>query len=256
MKQVPWIRLASFASLFAIWVVAAHFLDETVLPGPAVVAKTIWRNLQEGETYHHIAITLLRVGFGMLLAIGVGLVLGIVMGTTVMGERFFDSWVMVGLTIPAVIYGIVAILWFGINDRAAVIAIGISAFPSVAINIWQGVKAIDLSLIQMGRAFRLRRMSIIRKVVIPQTIPYLMAAVRYALGISWKIATTIELIGMGSGVGYMLHHWFGLFSMKQVLAWTLTFTIVLLLIEFLLLKPADRFVTRWRPSVQAGGIYQ
>ena len=254
MKQVPWIRLASFAALFVMWSVAALFLDETILPGPVIVLKTIWRNLQDGGTYYHIGITLLRVGLGMLMALGMGLVIGIIMGMTRVGEQFFDAWVMVGLTIPAVIYGIVAILWFGINDRAAIIAIGISAFPSVAINIWQGVKAIDLSLIQMGRAFRLARMSIIRKVVVPQTIPYLMAALRYALGISWKIATTIELIGMGSGVGYMLHHWFGLFSMKQVLAWTLTFTAVLLMIEFLLLKPADRFVTRWRPSVQAAGI--
>lgn len=250
MKRVPWIRLASFAALFLIWVVAAQFLDETILPGPMVVSETIWKNLHEAKTYYHIYITLVRVGFGMLIALGLGLAFGIIMGLSRIGEQFFDSWVMVGLTIPAVIYGIVAILWFGINDRAAIIAIAVSSFPSVAINMWQGVKAIDLSLIHMGRAFRLSRAAIVRKVVVPQTIPYLMAALRYALGISWKIATTIELIGMGSGVGYMLHHWFGLFSMKQVLAWTLTFTIVLLLIEFLLLKPAERFVTRWRPSVQ------
>jgi ABC-type nitrate/sulfonate/bicarbonate transport system permease component len=72
--------------------------------------------------------------------------------------------------------------------------------------------------------------AVIRKIVVPQTIPFLLAALRYSLGISWKIATVVELIGMSSGVGYMLHYWFGLFSMTQVLAWTLTFTIILLLI--------------------------
>jgi ABC-type nitrate/sulfonate/bicarbonate transport system substrate-binding protein len=88
------------------------------------------------------------------------------------------------------------------------------------------------------------------KEVLPQTVPYLLAATRYALGISWKIATTVELIGMSSGVGYMLNYWFGLFSMTQVLAWTLTFTLVLLGIEFLLINPFEKRATAWRAVVQ------
>jgi NitT/TauT family transport system permease protein len=141
-------------------------------------------------------------------------------------------------------------LWFGLNDSAAVIAIGITAFPAVAINMWQGVKDIDMQLIAMGKAFRLPTRDLIRKIVLPQTVPYVLAATRYALGISWKIATTVELIGMSSGVGYMLHYWFGLFSMTQVFAWTLTFVIVLLFIEYVLINPFEKRATAWRPAVQ------
>ena len=76
------------------------------------------------------------------------------------------------------------------------------------------------------------------------------ASLRFALGICWKICTTIELIGLSSGVGFMLHYWFGLFSMTQVFAWTLTFLIVMLLIEHAVLKPLENRVLAWRPEIR------
>jgi NitT/TauT family transport system permease protein len=98
----------------------------------------------------------------------------------------------------------------------------------------------------MGRAFRLTRIDIVGKVIFPQLLPHILAALRYALGICWKICTTVELIGMSSGVGYMLNYWFGLFSMTQVFAWTFLFLLVMFAIEFAIFKPVERRMTRWR----------
>lgn len=243
-------RVLSLVVLIALWFVVSLFFDDTVLPGPAAVFATLWDNLQHGDTYTHLYKTVIRVVAGMGIAVVVGLLVGLIMGMSKFGEQFLDSWVLVAFTVPSVVYGILAILWFGLNDFAAIVAIGVTAVPAVAINIWQGVKAIDLSLVHMGRAFHFSRSSIVKKIVIPQVIPYILAALRYALGTAWKIATVVELIGLSSGVGYQLNYWFGLFNMKQVLAWTIAFTIVLLLIEFIVLKPIEIWLTRWRPSVQ------
>ena len=143
-------------------------------------------------------------------------------------------------------YGIICLLWFGLNDLAAIVAIGTAAFPAVAINIWQGIKGIDTQLVSMGKAFRLGRVTLLWKIIFPQLVPHILAAMRYALGICWKICTTVELIGMSNGVGYMLNYWFGLFSMTQVFAWTLLFLLVMFAIEFLLFKPLEKRLTRWR----------
>jgi NitT/TauT family transport system permease protein len=153
---------------------------------------------------------------------------------------------MVGLTIPAIVYSIICLLWFGLNDFAAIAAIGIAAFPTVAIAIWQGIKGIDTQLVSMGTAFHISRSGIFRKIVFPQLLPQLLASMRSALGICWKICTTVELVGMSSGVGYMLNYWFGLFSMAQVFAWTLSFLMVMFGIEYLLFKPIENRLTRWR----------
>ncbi|WP_395105345.1 ABC transporter permease [Actinomadura sp. SCN-SB] len=243
-------RALSLVCLVALWWVLSLFFSESVLPGPVDVSEALWRNVQDGATYFHLYKTVLRVVAGMAIAVLAGLMIGLIMGLSRFGEQFLDSWVMVAFTVPSVVYGILAILWFGLNDFAAIIAIGVTATPAVAINIWQGVKAIDTSLVHMGEAFHFSRSSILRKIVIPQLVPYILAALRYALGTAWKIATVVELIGLSSGVGYQLHYWFGLFNMTQVLAWTIAFTVVLLLIEYVVLKPIEVYLTRWRPSVQ------
>jgi len=244
------LKIYSIAVLIVAWIVLSLVFSEHVVPGPIPVFQAIAENLWSGEGFYHLYKTVSRVLLGLFLAMFLGSGLGLAMGLSVKGEKFFESWVMVGLTIPAVVYAIISLLWFGLNESAAIIAIGVTAFPAVAINMWQGVKDIDMQLIAMAKAFRLPMTHLIRKIVLPQTVPYVLAATRYALGISWKIATTVELIGMSSGVGYMLHYWFGLFSMTQVLAWTLTFIIVLLVIEYALINPFEKRVTAWRPIVQ------
>jgi NitT/TauT family transport system permease protein len=176
---------------------------------------------------------------------------GVVMGLSRKGEVFLDSWVLVGLTLPAVVNSIVCLLWLGLNDRAAIVAIGSSAFPVVSISIWQGIKSMDMQLVGMGQAFHLSKIAIIRKIIFPQLLPHILASMRYALGICWKICTTVELIGMSSGVGYQLNYWFGLFSTTQVFAWTLLFLLVMFAIEYLLFKPLEKRLTRWRSEAPA-----
>ncbi len=244
------LKLYSLAVLLLAWIALSFVFSPDILPGPIPVFAAIIDNLRSGDGFFHLYKTVSRVVLGLVLAMFLGTGIGLMMGLSRKGEIFFESWVMIGLTIPAVVYAIVCLLWFGLNEFAAIIAIGITAFPAVAINMWQGVKDIDMQLVAMGKAFQLPTHDVVRKIVLPQTVPYILAATRYALGISWKIATTVELIGMSSGVGYMLHYWFGLFSMTQVLAWTLTFIIVLLFIEYVLINPFEKRSTAWRPVVQ------
>jgi NitT/TauT family transport system permease protein len=244
-------RVLSIASLLAVWLILALVFPPTIVPGPVPVFKALARNIASGQAFYHLYKTLLRVGFGLILTMLLGIGTGTVMGLSRKGEVFLDSWVMVGLTVPAIVYSIVCLLWFGLNEMAAIVAIGIAAFPAVSISIWQGIKAMDMQLVSMGQAFHLSKSAIIRKIIFPQLLPHILASMRYALGICWKICTTVELIGMSSGVGFQLNYWFGLFSMSQVFAWTLLFLLVMFAIEYLLFKPIEQRLTRWRTGVPA-----
>lgn len=248
MTSIP--RILSVLTLFGVWFGLSIVLPETIVPGPVAVFATMWGNILSGAAARHLSITLVRVVLGLALAMVLGTSVGLIMGLSRKGEMFFDSWVTVGMTVPAIVYGMICLLWFGLNDVAAVIAIGVTAFPSVGINMWQGAKSIDKDLLEMGKVFRLGRVSVIRKIVLPQLLPFVLASLRFALGICWKICTTVELIGLSSGVGFMLHYWFGLFSMTQVFAWTLMFVIVMLFIEHAILKPLEKRLLVWRPAVQ------
>ncbi len=238
-------RILALVILLGLWL-GFSFLLPGFIPGPWPVIATMWGNIASGDALQHLTPTLIRVGCGLLLTMALGTVVGTIMGLSWKGELYLDSVVMVGLTVPAIVYGIVCVIWFGVTNLAAIVAIGIAAFPAVAISVWKGIKGIDTELVGMGRAFRLSRWEIIRKVIFPQLLPHMLAALRYALGICWKICTTVELIGMPNGVGYQLNYWFGLFSMEQVFAWTLLFLLVMFAIEYLIFKPVERYMTRWR----------
>jgi NitT/TauT family transport system permease protein len=239
-------RIASIVALFAVWLVLAAMLPASIVPGPRDVGAAMWSNIKSGQAFVHLFKTLVRVGVGLVLTMLLGIAVGAAMGLSKKFEVFLDAWVMVGLTIPAIVYSIICLLWFGLNDRAAIIAIGVSAFPTVAISIWQGIKGLDTQLSGMGTAFHLSNSAIFRKIIVPQIVPQILASMRSALGICWKICTTVELVGMSSGVGYMLNYWFGQFKMSQVFAWTLLFLMVMFGIEYFLFKPIEIRLTRWR----------
>jgi len=242
-------RLLSILALFMAWLLLSLVLPASIVPGPVAVFTALAENIRSGTAFYHLYKTLLRVGLGLVLTMVLGISIGTIMGLSRKGELFLDSWVLVGLTIPAIVNSIICLMWFGLNDRAAIVAIGTAAFPTVSISFWQGIKGIDMQLVSMGQAFRLNRIDIVRKIIFPQLLPQTLASMRSALGICWKICTTVELIGMSSGVGYQLNYWFGLYSTSQVFAWTLLFLLVMFAIEYLLFKPLEKRLTRWRTGV-------
>ena len=84
--------------------------------------------------------------------------------------------------------------------------------------------------------------------ILPQLQPYFAAASRSGLALIWKIALVVELLGRSNGVGFQIHLYFQLFDVAAILAYTLAFVVVMLLIEFLLVQPLEARSTRWRPK--------
>jgi len=106
-------------------------------------------------------------------------------------------------------------------------------------------------LIDMARVFGASGWRRTARVVVPQVLPYLMAAARFGLGIIWKVTVLVELLGRSDGIGYMLNYSFQMFNMADVFAWTIFFTIVMLAIELAVLKPIERRLFLWRPELRA-----
>lgn len=219
-----------------------------ILPSPVTVAATIGELAGEGEIQRHLFITLWRVFAGFAIAEILGIIIGTAMGLNSKLEMLADGWIMILLTIPSLAYSIFALLAFGLSETAMIAAIAATTLPYVVVNIWSGVKAVDAGLLDMSRAFRVNRWNTLRKVVLPQITPYIFSSSRYGIGIAWKIAVVVELMGASRGVGYMLNYSFGLFSMRHVLAWTAIVVVVMLLIELVALRQIEDRVLAWRPK--------
>jgi NitT/TauT family transport system permease protein len=182
--------------------------------------------------------------FALAMLIGTGV--GSALGAVGWFRSIFDLWITIAAAIPSLLYIVVVYLWLGLNDSAAIIGGALVLAPTIAFNVWEGMKALDPGLSEMARAFGVPRGIVFRQVLLPQTIPFLFAAARLGLALAWKIMIFVELLGRSSGVGYRIEHWYQLFNMKRVLASAFLFVLVMLIVELVVLRNLERVLFRWR----------
>ncbi|MHA1517226.1 MAG: ABC transporter permease [Alphaproteobacteria bacterium] len=242
----PWASIVSVVVFIIVWFVAAELAQSRVLPGPAAVLDYIYEETVHGDLLFELGITLWRVVAAFVLAMVIGSAIGLLMGQLPAVNRILDPWLIVLLNLPALVIIILAYVWFGLNEAAAIGAVALNKIPNVIVTLREGARALDPALDEMARAYRLSPWSKFRNVTLPQLQPYFATASRTGLSLIWKIVLVVELLGRPNGVGFELHLNFQLFNVTAILGYTLAFVAVMLAIEYLLVQPLERYSTRWR----------
>ena len=240
------LRLISLLVFALLWQAAAMLLQTSTLPTPLAVLGRIVEESQSLALPQHLAITLWRVALAFTAAMLIGTAIGIAMGRWRRLDLFLDGWLVLGLNIPALVTIILCYVWFGLNDTAAIVAVAINKIPTVIVTVREGARAIDPRLMQVAQAYRLPPLTRFSRVYLPQLTPYLMAAARSGLSLIWKIVLVVELLGRSNGVGFQLNVFFQFFDITGILAYTLVFAAVVLLIEALAMRTLERRLSAWR----------
>lgn len=239
----------SIAGLLCLWVVAALLTqDPQVLPTPMDLVPRFIDEVGSGELQKHLFHTLLRVIWAFLLAMGIGLALGILMGRLPRVNRWLDPWLVIFLNLPALVLIVLCYLWIGLNETAAIIAVTLNKVPNVTTVIREGARAMDPQLDSMAQVYRMPWRTRLRHIVLPQLAPFIAAAARSGIAVIWKIVLVVEFLGRSSGVGFQIHLYFQLFDVAMVLVYAFSFIAVMLLIEWCLLQPWERRASRWRSA--------
>ena len=239
-------RIYSLAALIAVWALAAALAQSRLLPGPLAVGAATLADIRSGELPFQMGCTLGRVISSFAIAMVLGTIAGYAMGRSKTVDRYADSWLIVLLNMPALVTIIFAYIWIGLHETAAILAVAINKLPNVIVVMREGARALDPELDEMAKAFQFTWFSRMRHVVIPQLAPYLAASSRSGLSIVWKIVLVVELIGRPNGVGFVLGSAFSLFDMTKILSYAISFIVVMLVIESLLVQPLERRAIRWR----------
>jgi NitT/TauT family transport system permease protein len=240
------VRVLSVLLIFALWELVSRAVTTSVFPTPAMTWHALQDALADGYVWSDMMVTFGRMLAAFALAMALAITFGLALGTIGWFGRMFDFWVTIAASIPSLLYIVVVYLWLGLNDRAAIVAAGLVVAPSATFNVWQGVKSIDPGLSEMARAFRVPRWMIVRRVLFPQTVPYLFAAARSSLALTWKVVIFVELMGRSTGVGYRIQYWYHLFNMERVLASAVLFMLVMLIIELVVVRNLEQYLFRWR----------
>ncbi len=245
-KAPVWIL--SIIGLLVLWAVVAWYAQTRALPTPLQVLSAIYVEYQSGDLFFHTAATLARVAAAFVVAMVIGSAIGVALGRSQVLDHFFDPWVILFLNIPALVIIVLSYIWFGLSEAAAVGAVALNKIPNVVVTVREGAKAIEPGYSEMAAVFRFSRWKTLCHVILPQLQPYIAAATRSGIALIWKIVLVVELLGRSNGVGFQIHLYFQLFDVATILAYTLTFVLVMLLVEFLLLQPLEKRSRRWRPA--------
>jgi NitT/TauT family transport system permease protein len=241
------LRMGSLLLLLALWAAASHVAGARMLPTPQAVGLDILQEARSGALAFNLGITLVRVAISFTIAMAVGSAIGLAMGRDVFFDRLADPWLVVLLNLPALVIIVLAYIWAGLTETAAIAAVALNKLPIATVTVREGARSLDRGLDEMAAVFGMSRWVRLRHVVLPQLAPYLAAAARSGLSLVWKIVLIVELLGRPNGVGFEIGVAFQLFDVTRILAYALVFVAVMLAVETLLVQPLERHVSRWRP---------
>ena len=241
----PFVAVASVVGIW--WLL--YLIYPRLLPSPMSTVNEAIRLVTDGSFFFHMYQSLRRVFVGATVAMIFSVAVGIYMGTVRLGEHFFQPLVVLGLTIPGLMWALIAVMLFGINEFASYFAVAVTTFPMLVINIWAGVKSLDKELMDMSHVFHFTKSMKITQVILPQLVSNIFAATRYGLGLAWKVVVVVEMFGTSNGVGYQVMKSYQVFNMEGVIAWTLTFVVAMIIIEYGIINLAERRLTAWRPKI-------
>ena len=237
----------SLAAFLALWAVVAAVVAEPItMPGPLRVGSVLLDELASGRLLSNTGITLLRVIAAFVVAMGIGVALGLILGRSRATDNWVNPWLVILVNMPALVVTVLCYIWIGLNEVAAVAAVVINKVPLVTVMVREGARALRPDLDDMARIFQMPTGARLRHVVLPQMAPYIAGAARAGLSLIWKIVLVVEFLGRSSGVGFQIHLNFSMFRVAHILAYAFAFILVMLVIEYLVLRPLERRAGRWR----------
>jgi NitT/TauT family transport system permease protein len=237
----------SLSVFIALWALAALWEGDRHLPGPSAVLGVLAGEAASGALWSHLAITLARVTAAFTLAMVIGAAIGLAVGANRIADKFFDSWIILLLNLPALVIIALCYVWWGTTEATAITAVAINKIPNVAVQMREGARSLSKDLAEMAHMYGFGRWKTLRHVTIPQLAPFWAAAARSGLALVWKIVLVVEALGgHPTGVGHQIHTAFGNFDVPMILAYALAFIVVIQAVEIGVLQPVQARVNRWR----------
>jgi sulfonate transport system permease protein len=202
----PLQRLLGPVLLVALWQILSStgVFDERTVPPPTRVVSTGFRLIAEGSLQEHLFTSLLRVGYGLVFGIVLGLGLALIAGLSRVGENFVDANMEVLRAVPNFALVPLLIVWFGISEVPKITLITLAVAVAIYINTFSAIRSVDAGLVEAVRSFGAGRAELIYRVIIPGSLPGFLVGLRLALTASWLSLIFAETINAKRGLGRMM----------------------------------------------------
>ncbi len=196
--------IIAFGVLLSVWYAGVIISGTEIFPTPLQVLKALGELYDKGLLWQYTRDSLVRVGAGYLLAVSVGVPLGLLMGWSATAQGLFNSIFQALRPISPLAWIPIVIILVGVNDFAPIMLVFLGAFFPIVIAVTNGVQNVPLMHIRAGSNFGLSPAAVLFRVVLPSALPHILTGLRIALGVAWLVLVAAEMISVPSGLGYLI----------------------------------------------------
>jgi ABC-type nitrate/sulfonate/bicarbonate transport system permease component len=209
-SRVLTLTLIGAAGFLFVWTAAAlaGLTSREFLPTPLDVITRFTHLLVEPFSGHtllvHLMSSLQRFGLGFLIAVTIGIPLGLLMAWFPWVDRIVSPAFDAVRFVAPIAWVPFAALWFGTGIGGPVLIIFMGAFPPVIINTYRGATLVDRKYIEAAQMLGASNLRAMTQVLLPAAVPSIVSGLRISAGLGWQSLVGAELIVASSGVGYLM----------------------------------------------------
>ena len=236
--------------LLLLWEAASRtgLIPERTLAAPSAVIATTWAMTLSGELPSNLFVSFGRAALGLAIGASAGVLLALVVGLSRPGEALIDPIVQIKRSIPVVALSPLFIVWFGIGETPKVALIAFATLFPIYLNLYQGIRGIDVRLLDMARSFGLDRRGLIAHVILPGALPSLLVGLRYSLTMAVVLLVIAEQINASAGLGFLINNARD-FMRTDIIVVCLMVYALLGLGADLLVRAVEHRALAWRPRL-------
>jgi len=243
-----WRRLAFFAALLAAWelLFRLNLWPPYVFPSMFSVGKTLVYGLTNGSYLRAIGVSMQRIMIGYGLSLLIGIPLGLLLGRVRYVQDTLGSMVLGLQALPSICWLPLALLWFGLSEKAILFVVVMGAVLSVTLSTADGVRNTPPLYLRAARTMGARGLMLYTGVILPSALPAILSGMKLGWSFAWRSLMAGELLYVSRGLGQLLTMGRELNDMSQVIAVMLVIVAIGLLVDRALFSPVERRVReRW-----------
>jgi taurine transport system permease protein len=243
------INLAALGTVFGLWWAATNlgWIAPIFLPSPHDVWHAAQMTMRNGDLLTDVLISARRVFLGFGLAALVAIPLGIVMGVWAPAKAVMDPFVSLLRPLPSITWIPLSILWLGIGEAQKVAIVFMGSWIYILLYTYESTRRVDPLLLKAARNLGASDIAVMREVILPGSLPGILAGLKVTLAISWSCVLTAEMIAAQSGLGALIWQAKDWGNLALVLVGMLCISLTVLVADWLMVK-LERLLLPWERS--------
>lgn len=241
-------RLIFFTAIIAFWYTGSklEWWLPIILPSPEKVLEALITGFQDKTLIYDLLASFKRLGIGLALSLIIGTALGVLLAKSKTADETLGTVVLALQSVPSIVWLPLAIMWFGMNEKAVIFVVVLGGTFVMTLNLRMGIKNVPPLFIKAARTMGSSSWDLFMRVIFPASIPYAVTGARLSWAFAWRALMAGELLSTGPGLGYTLRYASDFGDMGLVIAVMIIIGVIGTIVDQLIFQRIEKSVLhRW-----------